>query len=164
MNIYPIAGLLNNNFAIAPCPKGNDMLANEIISLKNQGYDIVVSMLTAQEQELHGLKEEKAICEANGIRYINYPIRDEVAENDDATIEFVRKLKEIFDDCYEPQTKVLFHCRGGVGRSSMMLALTMANYGINVDDIFEKISRARGEDTPETTYQLKWVKELASRL
>ncbi len=161
MEIYPIPNLFNSCIALAPCPLGNEKLADEIKSLQQQNYKLVISMLTVEEQEKHGLTAESKQCAIHGITYLNYPIRDEVADSDSATIDFVDKvvthIKQLAND-----DKILFHCRGGVGRSSMMIALVMASFGYDVDEVFAKITHARGEHAPETKNQLQWVKKLAS--
>ncbi len=163
MEIYPIPNLFNSLIALAPCPLGNEKLADEIKSLQQQNYKLVISMLTDEEQEKHGLTAESEQCAIHGITYLNYPIRDEVADSDSATIEFVVKvvthIKQLPND-----DKILFHCRGGVGRSSMMIALVMANFGHDVDEVLAKVTHVRGEQAPESDEQLHWVRGLAEIL
>ncbi len=163
MKIYPINDLFNARIALAPCPLGNEKLANEIKSLQQQNYKLVISMLTDEEQEKHGLTAESEQCAIHAITYLNYPIRDEVANSDNATLEFVAKvvthIKQLANN-----DKILFHCRGGVGRSSMMIALVMASFGYDVDEVFAKITHARGEQAPESDEQLHWVRGLAEIL
>lgn len=159
MKIYPINDLFDGRFALAPHPKGGDMLNSEILDIKKAGYSLLVSMLTAEEQESLQLTEEKALCNSNGLSFLNYPIRDEVADSDDATIEFVELV------CTElnKHKKVLIHCRGGVGRSSMIIALVLARKGIPLEQVFTSISQARGEKTPESDFQYSWVEQLTRK-
>ncbi len=163
MEIYPIPNLFNSRIALAPCPLGDEKLADEIKSLQQQNYKLVISMLTAEEQEKHGLTAESEQCVIHGITYLNYPIRDEVADSDNATLEFLAKvvthIKQLAND-----DKILFHCRGGVGRSSMVIALVMASFGHDVDEVFAKITHARDEQAPESDEQLYWVRGLAKKV
>ncbi len=161
MNIYPINDLFNGRIALSPCPLGNEKLADEIQLLQQQNYKLVISMLTVEEQVKHGLTAEFEQCAIHGISYLNYPIKDEIADNDKKTLEFVKKAIAEIQQLANHE-KILFHCRGGVGRSSMMIALVMASFGYDVNEIFTKITHARGEQAPETKNQLQWVKKLAS--
>ncbi len=79
MKIYPIPQLFNGRIALSPCPQGAEKLDSEINFLKQQGYRLVVSMLTQEEQQKHQLMQEQTICENYQIDYLNYPIRDEIA-------------------------------------------------------------------------------------
>lgn len=165
MKIYSIEELYDGRMAIAPCPLGNEVLDKQIQSLQQRSYALVVSMLTREEQEKHGLNKESDICANHGIAYLNYPIRNEVAESDISTIAFVNKVADLIE-ALSKDKKVLFHCRGGVGRSSMMLTLVLARLSPNfydVDDVFAKITQARGEQTPESDEQLVWVKRLVNQ-
>ncbi|OVE82025.1 hypothetical protein BVY03_01895 [bacterium K02(2017)] len=153
--IYLIEGLCDNRFSIMPHPNGSDLIS-EIKNWNSLGIEVVVSLLTPQEQsELHLLKE-KELCQSNGILYFNYPIKDEVPDSKRDTIDFINKLKEISDS----KQKFIFHCRGGVGRSSMMLALLLSKYGVDCKESFRLISQARGELAPESDEQMLWVKAL----
>ncbi len=161
MNIYPINDLFNGRIALSPCPLGDEKLADEIKSLQQKNYKLIISMLTAEEQEKHGLTAEYEQCVINNIVYLNYPIKDEIADNDKKTLEFVTKVIAEIQQLTNNE-KILFHCRGGVGRSSMMIALVMASFGYDVNEVFAKITHARGEQAPETKNQLQWVKKLLS--
>ncbi len=159
MKIYPVANLFNGRIALSPHPQGAEKLDSEINFLQRQGYRLVVSMLTPEEQQKHQLTQEKAICESYQISYLNYPIRDEIADSDEETIAFVQRVKRHIDKLTD-KDKILFHCRGGVGRSSIMIALVVASDEWPVDKIFALLTEARGETTPESLVQRLWVKQL----
>ncbi len=163
MKTYPIHDLFNGRISLSPCPLGHERLVDEIKSLKEQNYKLVISMLTAEEQEKHGLIAEFKQCTMNNIVYLNYPIKDEIADNDKKTLEFVTKVVAEIQQLANNE-KILFHCLGGVGRSSMMIALVMASFGYDVDEIFAKITHARGEQAPETNNQFQWVKKLSNSI
>ncbi len=161
MKIYPVKELFDGKIALSPCPQGHEKLASEIQTLKNANYKLVISMLTPEEQVKHGLTREQAICTAQGITYLNFPIRDEIADSDSETMRFIQLVSsELQQTLSDENTKVLFHCRGGVGRSSMLIALVMAQFGYDVEQVFQWITLARGETAPESNAQLEWVKKL----
>ena len=155
--IYEIKNLCNERFSIMPHPKGGEQLEKSIKEIKKQGYEVVISMLTQQEQSELRLDSEKAICEKYGISYFNYPIRDEVADSDVETLKFI----DILENVQKQKRKIVFHCRGGVGRSSMVLSLLAARLGVTPQDSFELITKSRGELTPESEAQKQWVIKLS---
>jgi len=59
-----------------PRLRGGDWLEDEIRSLKSSGVDAVVSLLERAEIEELEIAEEQALCEANGISFLSFPIRD----------------------------------------------------------------------------------------
>tara|TARA_B100000678_G_C17846376_1_gene357335 strand:+ start:69 stop:554 length:486 start_codon:yes stop_codon:yes gene_type:complete len=155
--IYKIEGLCDNQFAIMPHPQGGDYLEQSIEEIRLSDYDVVVSMLTSEEQAELELLAEEEVCQNKGVLYLNFPIRDEVADSDTEVMQFIDSLALL----QQEKRKIVFHCRGGVGRSSMMLSLLAARLGVEPETSFELITRSRGEQAPETEFQRQWVTRLA---
>jgi hypothetical protein len=59
-----------------PRPCGGDWLEDEIQSWRQAGVDVVVSLLTREEQTELNLADEEALCRANGIEFGSFPIVD----------------------------------------------------------------------------------------
>src|SRR5215472_12911861 len=139
--------------AIVPRPRGGDWLRDEIDQLKREGIDILVSLLTPEESGELGLEEEAAACNAAGIDYRNFPIPDrQTPESVQVFLAFARSLYE------EARTgrSVAAHCRGCIGRSSVLLATIMRLDGFSAEEAFDRISRARGTNVPDTDEQAAW--------
>jgi len=153
---FPVIGLLDDQIALSPAPRA-DYLQQEIARWYAEGYRTVVSMLTDQECQRHGLVDEQSQVLAQGMRFYRFAIRDEVAASDTQMLSFIEQLA----DEKVLEQKLLVHCRGGVGRSSMLIALLAARHGITTDSSFALISQARGEQAPESEVQSNWVKQLA---
>lgn len=158
-SIYKIEGLCDDQFAIMPHPQGGYFLEQGIEEIKVAGYEIVVSMLTSEEQVELELLAEGEVCQDKGILYLNFPIRDEVADSDRNVLQFIDSLALL----QKKNRKIVFHCRGGVGRSSMMLSLLAARLGVKPEVSFELITQSRGERAPETEFQRQWVTKLSQR-
>ncbi|WP_342595846.1 hypothetical protein AAGT95_05850 [Salinicola lusitanus] len=156
-SIYKIEGLCDNQFAIMPHPQGGDFLEQSIEEIRLSGYDVVVSMLTSEEQAELELLAEGDVCQNKEILYLNFPIRDEVADSDTEVMQFIDSLALL----QQEKRKIVFHCRGGVGRSSMMLSLLAARLGVEPENSFELITISRGEQAPETEFQGQWVARLS---
>ncbi|WP_110654343.1 protein-tyrosine phosphatase family protein [Salinicola halimionae] len=156
-SIYKIEGLCDDQFAIMPHPQGGDFLEQSVEQIKLTGYEIVISMLTIGEQAELELLAEGEVCQNKGILYLNFPIRDEVADSDREVMQFIDSLALL----QKKKRKMVFHCRGGIGRSSMMLSLLAARLGVKPQESFELITQFRGEKAPETEFQRQWVTKLA---
>ncbi len=154
--IYKIKDLCGDRFFIMPHPRGGAALSDEIKNLHTNKIEVVASMLTKEEQTELELLEEESLCERYGIIFLNYPIKDEVADSISKTIEFI----DILEGYLSQKNRFLFHCRGGVGRSSMMLSLLAARLGVEPIKSFELISKSRGEKAPESPFQERWIKEI----
>lgn len=157
--IYNINGLYDGQFSLMPHPGGGAALADEAGNWKANGVDIVISMLTLEEQRDLDLLEEGLLCQRYGITFLNYPIRDEVADSIDKTVEFI----DVLEGFLSRKNHFLFHCRGGVGRSSMMLTLLAGRLGVRADKSFELISKSRGEEAPESQYQKQWINSILNK-
>ena len=52
---------------------------------------------------------------------------------------------------------VAVHCRGGIGRSSLLAAIVLRLEGVRPDQAWEVIGRARGARVPDTQAQRDFV-------
>jgi len=159
VHIYWIPGAQGPPLGIMPRPRGDDWLGDEIRSLRSQGVDVLVSLLTTGEIEELDLADEAAACRSIGIQFLSFPIDDRsVPANTRAALEFVRLLRQLRLD----GRTVVIHCRAGIGRSSMIAAATLT---LNPEDVipaeaWEMIGRARGCSVPDTAQQVAWVERL----
>jgi protein-tyrosine phosphatase len=145
--------------AIAPRPRGNDWLADDIKFLQRAGVDVLVSALTQTENEELGLVEENRCCEESGMEFLSFPIEDrsvpisftEFNEMVGSLTDFLRKGKS-----------VAVHCRAGIGRSSMIVASALIRNGLSVESAFRAIEESRGCPVPDTPEQKEWVERHSS--
>ena len=144
---------------LCPTQKG-ELICPRISPPLRQGYNVVVSLLTHQEQVELGLTEEAAMCQRSGLVFAHYAFQDELPASEEHTYDFIDQLKAL----YQQHKTLLFHCRGGVGRSSMILSLLVSSLGISVEEAFRLISISRGEVVPESERQRQYVIRLASKL
>lgn len=135
-------------------PRGGDWLEDEICSLKRSGVDVVVSLLEGHEIEELDIVEEDALCEANGISFLSFPIRDRnVPSSTQDTLKFVQSISNLL----RTGKNVVIHCRAGIGRSSLIAACVLMISGVDIDQAFQQIEKARGCSVPDTPEQREWV-------
>ena len=141
---------------VLPRPRGDDYIEDEIGSLRDQGIDVLVSLLTADESEELGLGAEEEACKKNSVRFISFPIEDRSVPRDaDAVARLVQGVRKSLDQ----DKRVGIHCRAGIGRSAMIAAAVLAGFGFSPDAAFEQISEARGCEVPDTSVQRNWVEQ-----
>jgi protein-tyrosine phosphatase len=158
VQIYWISLGQSGRLGIMPRPRGNDWLEDEVESLKMSGVDLIVSLLEYDKINELGLVEEQAFCEANGIEFINFPIRDRsVPASRKVFLELATRLAT----CVAEGKSVVVHCRQGVGRSSLLAACVLCLHGSSADEAFEEIQDARGCAVPDTEEQREWLKAIS---
>lgn len=158
MTSYHIEGPWPGQLAIVPRPRGGDWLADEVLTLKDEGFDILVSLLTEAESQELGLAREADISRTNGLVYFSFPIPDlGVPDSAPKAQQFVSELHRAL----MAGKKVAVHCRQGIGRSGLIGSSLLVMSGINPAKAFRLVSAARGLAVPETTEQRDWVMELS---
>lgn len=158
LDAYWIPGPWTGRLAIVPRPRGGDWLKDEIETWCEAGIDVVVSLLSASEEDELGLREEARSAQDRDLTFISFPIDDYGVPNSQHALrqlvdELERKLR---DGC-----SIGIHCRQGIGRSSLVAACLLVAMGESVDVSFERISVSRGRPVPDTVEQKKWVSDFA---
>ena len=157
--VYWIDGPWKGRLAIVPRPRGGDWLEDDIADWREVGIDVVVSFLVPEESVELGLEAEQAFCEAQGIRFVSFAISDRnVPASQVAAIALVHDLEQ---SLVEGKT-VAVHCRQSVGRSALLAACLLATTGEQPHLAFERISLARGVNTPDTAEQVQWLVDRAA--
>jgi Cyclin-dependent kinase inhibitor 3 (CDKN3) len=152
--LYWIKGPSAGRLAIMPRPRGGDWLEDEIRDWRFAGIDIVVSTLTNEEAAELDLTNEAALCHANGIEYVSFPIADRgVPFSFLATAELLQRL----DGKLAEGKGVAIHCRQGLGRSALLAACLLVLAGADPEAAIQRVGAARGCPVPETAVQREWI-------
>jgi len=153
-DIYWITGAPGPPLGIMPHPRGGEWLEDEISSLRNQGVDVLVSLLTVDEVKELGLADEAAACRTLGIQFRSFPILDRsVPDSTPAALDFVRHLSQLRLD----GKTVVIHCRAGIGPSSIVAGAVLTLEDATPTAALEMIAAARGCHVPDTAEQVAWV-------
>jgi protein-tyrosine phosphatase len=140
--------------AIVPRPRGNDWLADDLATLRADGVDVLVSFLEDDEAAELGLSEERKLAEQAGMEFISYPIPDRNVPED---LGSFRELVHRLADAVRAGRKVGAHCRGCIGRSTVLIASVMIALGADSETALLQIERARGLPVPDTMEQQRWI-------
>jgi protein-tyrosine phosphatase len=145
--------------AIIPRPRRQDWLPDDISLLQRAGIDVVVSALTAAENEGLGLAEESRWCQSRAIAFLSFPIEDRSVPNSSA--EFTELVNSVTNFLRKGKA-VAVHCRAGIGRSSMIVASALINIRLSTESAFRSIEESRGCPVPDTDEQRRWVERHSS--
>lgn len=157
-DVYWISVPWKGRLGILPRPRGGDWLEDEIESWHLNGIEIVVSMLTQPEVDEFDLQGEARSCNAHGIEFNSFPIRDLAVPSSAAeTVSLVKRLVRALS----LGKNIGLHCRQGIGRSSIIAATILVASGENAARAFRLIEAARGRPVPDTPEQKEWVGAVA---
>ncbi len=157
--LYWVQGNNSGRLAVMPRPRGGDWLEEEIRSWRQAGVDVVVSLLTADEIADLSLADEEALCRANDIQFVSFPITDRgVPPSREAASALLAQLAGYLAD----GKSVAIHCRQGIGRAGLVAAGVLVLVGLDPATAIERVSSARGCPVPETLEQRLWIAQVAN--
>jgi len=152
--IYWIPGNQEGKIGIMPRPRGGDWLEDEIRAWRDDGADLVVSLLEPAEVRELEVEAEQSLCLQAGLDFISFPIPDQgVPRNRSEVVQFVERLKTSVLAGYG----VAIHCRAGIGRAPMIAAVVLLSLGVSSKNVFQLISDARGFEVPQTREQEQYA-------
>jgi protein-tyrosine phosphatase len=141
-----------------PRPRGGDWLEDEIRNWRQAGIDVVVSLLTRDEIAELSLADEEELCQAQGIRFLSFPIPDRgIPSSKAAVAELAMRLGESLT----AGKNIVIHCRQGIGRSALIAVYLLIRSGMDLETAIQRVSAARGCPVPETSEQRRWLATLA---
>jgi hypothetical protein len=151
--LYEIQPCPQGRLATMPRPRGNGWLADEMTSLRLMGVTDLVSMLTPDEEWELELTDEASLAASSGLRFYHHPVPDrglpEGIEFDFLVGSLARVLRA--------GGFVAIHCRGGIGRSSVLAAALLVRLGVAPLEALNAISLARGFAVPDTREQRDYI-------
>lgn len=137
-----------------PRPRGGEELEEELRFLKEQGATTLVSLLESSESRELDLMAEPEVAKTVGLEFFSFPIPDhEVPPSFVEARRFIRSMSERMGE----GGALVFHCRAGIGRSALVAAAVLLLQGLSLEEVVERLSRARGFLVPETEEQHAWL-------
>jgi protein-tyrosine phosphatase len=141
-------------------------LAADIKTLTEEyGTEMLVSLMENEEYLYYGVPELLEESGYKGIEVLRFPIRDMGVPLDAESEEFASFVGEVVKRL-EAGKNVVAHCRGGLGRTGMVVACVLvALGGHTADEAIGAVRKAR-RGTVQTEEQAEFVRqyELKQRL
>jgi protein-tyrosine phosphatase len=157
--LHWIDGPWPGRLAIAPRPRGDDWLDDEMKAWRRNGIDIVVSLLMPDEAEQLGLENEGRSCAAAGMEYSALPILDRSVP---PSMKDVADLLTHLEAHLSRGKNIVVHCRQGLGRAGLIASALEIDAGLSPSDAIRRVSAARGAPVPETPEQRAWIESFAA--
>ncbi|MFD5560771.1 protein-tyrosine phosphatase family protein [Kitasatospora griseola] len=139
-------------------PRGGDWLPDELAALAAAGVTDLVSALTSTECAELGLTAEPELAVAAGLRFHSLPIPDYTTPSHTQ----VRPKLDELTGRLRAGGQLVFHCRAGIGRSSLLAVSVLILDGMDADTAWERLAHARGLPVPDTAEQRAWTDALHS--
>jgi protein-tyrosine phosphatase len=153
-DIFWIKGNPPAPLAIVLRPRGDDWLEEDLLRLKRGGIETVVSMLEEDEAVLLALGDESVLAKKIGLQFLSFPIPDTQVPHDTAAFRnFVTGLATRL----RAGERIGVHCRGSIGRSTVIAACTLIQLGWLPKTALANIASARGLAVPDTQEQEDWI-------
>ena len=159
--LFWITGPWRGHLAVIARPRGGDWLDDEMDGLRGAGFDVVVSLLERAEAGQFGLEDESAAAGSHDMRFISFPIPDRGVPG--SASDALSLMGDLLGDLRNGKN-IAIHCRQGIGRSGVIAIALLVLSGSAVEDAIANVSVARGRTVPETTDQIRWLKQLAEHL
>ena len=156
--IFWVPDLNGARLAVMPRPRSDEWLPDEVRSWRLAGVNRVVSLLELHESKELGLVTEGELCEENGLTFTSFPIADRGVPN--SLNQAARLIRSIHADLLRGKG-VAIHCRAGIGRSGLIAGCILLTLDIPEQEVFPRITRARGVKVPDTAEQVAWLARIA---
>ena len=128
-------------------------LAKDLIKIRESGYDVVISLIEAEEfEELRVESLRDGLVEEFEMSWHWAPIAD--FSTPDRSVN--TKLNEILTFIKEGKS-VFVHCKGGLGRAGLVSAWLLTHFGRTSFEAIREVREARSPRAIETRAQENWV-------
>jgi protein-tyrosine phosphatase len=126
---------------------------------RRSGVDVVLSLLTAEEEVDLDLRAEEREAKAHGLEFWSFPIPDrEVPASESQLTSALERV----DRALAAGKNVVVHCRQGVGRTGLVAACLLVSKGIAPEPTIRALRAVRGATIPETAEQRHWIDHYAA--
>ncbi len=155
--VFWIPGPWPGRLAVSARPRGGDWLEDEVRGWRRAGIDVVVSLLTPEEERELELSDEGRLARMHGIRFVSFPVVDRgVPSSLPDTVTVLGDLR----NALQAGKNVAIHCRQGIGRSALIAGGILVAAGVEPHTALEMVGSARGLTVPETPEQRDWVERV----
>lgn len=150
----------DTGIAIVLRPRGDDWLENDLHRIRMAGIQTIVSTVENWEARTLGLTQEREIAERLGMHFISYPMQDRSVPSDrEDFTQFVSMLAKRL----QTGEKIGVHCRGCIGRSTVVVASTLIILGWPAEKALDAIEVSRGCSIPDTEEQRDWILDFGEK-
>lgn len=157
--VYWVRDLVRGRLAVVTRPNPAYGLPQQMRSLRDDGLDVLVSMLQSEEAIRLGLTWEANVAAEAGLVFHNLPTDDFGVP---PSFEVAGALIAAVATDVAAGRAVGVHCFAGRGRSPLFAAGVLVHLGAEPEGAIEAVAQARGRRVPETDAQRQWIFDFAT--
>ncbi|TMP18680.1 protein phosphatase [Pseudoalteromonas sp. S2721] len=140
---FDILQLETGAFIFTPCPGTKGVgLSQSVAELKAAGAKAIITLMYDEELVKNGAQQLVIECEQAGLSWFQLPILDDDAPNEAFSLAFNKHLKDILA-IIKSGGSVAVHCKGGSGRTGLVIGLLMHELGYAKNDIVTQVQAIR---------------------
>ncbi len=151
----------NGRLGVLPREAIEESYLDRADELAIEGVFLVVSLLTVKEVDQLGLLREDLSLKSVKVQFRWFPIADWGVPRDD---DHVEEILTPVEEALQQGQSVVIHCHFGIGRSPTVAALALVRQGVDASEAIDRVSKTRGRRVPDTSAQLRWIADYASRI
>ncbi len=146
MSLHPFDKLTvknNISFLFTPCPGIKDAdLVDSVTQLKAAGASAIVTLMSDEELEENNASTLGEVCANQDITWFQLPISDDKGP-DERFFDAWQKQKSALLTLLNTPATVAVHCKGGSGRTGLMIAILLVELGYSKAEAREKVQAMR---------------------
>lgn len=134
-----------------------DLIADMAV-IDHWGADIWLNLMEDNDLEAVGF-EPDVFCQSienEGFEYLHFPIVDGFIPDQASNSIWNEQLSPYLVKNLKEGKKVFIHCRGGLGRTGLIAAKLLVNFGVSPQDAINITRKAR-KGAIENSIQEQWV-------
>ena len=158
MEIWRLEGPWAGELAVCSRPRAGWFLEDDVRALRSEGFQLLVSALTAEEIVRSELERVPALCEAAGVEFAHFPVGNLQV----ASAELAHPHLIAWHERLRRGDSVAIHCWASVGRGPTLAAALLVVGGVEPARAWEELETARGRQVPDTNEQRAWAEAFAS--
>lgn len=143
---HPIDTLTLNNGAtllFTPCPGSKGVSVEQSVAqLKDAGSNAIITLMYDNDMTNNNIQGLAHLCKKYDLAWFQLPISDDAAPNDDFITAWHVHLDAILAILNNKGT-VAVHCKGGTGRTGLVIALLMYKLGFDKAFVQQQVQTVR---------------------
>ena len=126
-----------------PCPgTKNANLTESVATLKQAGTDMLLTLMFDEEMADNNASDLAKACAEQDIQWLQLPILDDAAPNGEFESQWQLHKATILAALAQQGT-IAVHCRGGSGRTGLVIGLILLAYGWPAEKVIQQVQQIR---------------------
>ncbi|MDO6446457.1 tyrosine-protein phosphatase [Colwellia sp. 1_MG-2023] len=126
-----------------PCPGTKEAkLVDAVSTLKQAGTTMLLTLMFDEEMEKLSATTLPEVCKSNDIIWLQLPISDDAAPNQAFEDQWQAHKESILANIQNKGT-IAVHCKGGSGRTGLVIGLILLAFGYPSNKIIEIVQKIR---------------------